>query len=48
MFFQILTSLEENSNTRNIADLTHALISSTRTEATLQHYIRIAFIVSDL
>ncbi|KAF8070146.1 hypothetical protein FPV67DRAFT_1623661 [Lyophyllum atratum] len=41
---KIKASLEPDSPTRNIADLTHAIVNNTPVKATAQHYIRIAFL----
>lgn len=43
---KIKASLEANSKIRNIADLAHDLVSTTRVSLTLQLYIRLAFLVS--
>jgi hypothetical protein len=42
---QVIASLEPGSVLENIADLTHKLIQGTTIQATLQLYIRLAFIV---
>jgi len=41
---KIIASLEDGSKTRNIADLTHEIIKNTTVVATLQLYIRLAFL----
>ncbi|PPQ75334.1 hypothetical protein CVT26_015187 [Gymnopilus dilepis] len=41
---KLKASLEVDSSTKNIADLTHALIGDTPVQPTLDHYIRFAFL----